>query len=133
MAPPHLIKHTNAIENIQKFALRICSKKWNYNYREQLDLYKLPALEDCRLFLSLSTSFKIVNGLVFFPSDHLPAPSLSLRCGHGHQYIVPHSRTNHSKYSFMPSCIRIWNNLPSDSVNCRSCTSFKHNTLPFFL
>ncbi len=27
---PHLAKHTNAIENVQKFALRICSKKWNY-------------------------------------------------------------------------------------------------------
>ena len=42
---PHLVKHTNAIENVQKFALRICSRKWNYSYRELLDLFQLPTLE----------------------------------------------------------------------------------------
>ena len=131
---PHLVKHTNAIENVQKFALRICSRKWNYSYRELLDLFQLPTLENRRLFLSLSTFFKIVYNLTFFPPHHLPAhcPSSSLRHSHHFQYYIPHTHTNQFKHSFMPTCISLWNNLPLESVSCTTYSSFKSYTVPLF-
>ncbi len=58
----------NILENVQKFVLRNCSKKWNYSYWELLDLFQLPTLENRRLFLSLSTIFKSVYNFTFFPT-----------------------------------------------------------------
>ena len=71
---PHLIKDTLALENVQKLALRICSKQWQMSYYDLLDRFKLPTLENRRLFLSLCTFFKIIHS--FFPSALIP-PHLS--------------------------------------------------------
>ena len=35
---PHLIKDKNALESVQKFGLRICSRKWTASYQELLDI-----------------------------------------------------------------------------------------------
>ena len=65
---PHLIKDILALENVQKLALRICSKQWqmSYSYYDLLDRFKLPTLENRRLFLSLCTFFKITHNISFF-------------------------------------------------------------------
>ena len=68
---PYLSKDIQAIENVQKFSLRICSKKWNLSYWELLDMFQLPSLENRRLYLSLSTFYKIIYNLVSFPPHHL--------------------------------------------------------------
>ena len=47
---PHLYKDISSLENIQKFALRVCCKNWNMGYSELLDLCKVPSLENRRLF-----------------------------------------------------------------------------------
>ena len=47
---PYLNKHRIVLENIQKLALRICSKKWSYSYCELLNLIHSPTLETCRLY-----------------------------------------------------------------------------------
>ena len=69
---PHLIKDTLALENVQKLALRICSKQWQMSYFDLLDRFKLPTLENRRLFLSLCTFFKIIHNISFFPSALIP-------------------------------------------------------------
>ena len=60
---PYLSKDTQALENVQKFALRICSNNWQANYHDLLEHYNLPTLENRRLYLSLCTFFKIVHKL----------------------------------------------------------------------
>jgi len=55
-----------------------------------LDTLDLPSLENRRLYLSLSTFFKIIRNLIYFPSNFHPSPvSSSLRCNHAHQYCIP--------------------------------------------
>ena len=66
-----------ALENVQKFALRFCFKKWSSSYQDLLHLSKLQSLQDHRSFLSLTTApFKIIQNIVifhqiFFPLSHL--------------------------------------------------------------
>ncbi len=69
-------------------------------YQELLDLFQLPSLENQRLFLSLSTFFKIIHNLIYFPTNQLPTPLSSLRYNHAHQYSIPFSHTNHFKNPF---------------------------------
>ena len=57
---PYLSKDIQAIENVQRFALRICSKKWNLSYWELLDMFQLPYLENGRFGLSLLIFYKII-------------------------------------------------------------------------
>ncbi len=46
------------------------------SYQKLLDLFQLPSLENRRLFLSLSTFFKLIHNLIYFPTNHHPTPCL---------------------------------------------------------
>ena len=50
---PHLATDTAALEKVQKFALRICSRSWSSSYGDLLELFKLQSLEHRRIYLSL--------------------------------------------------------------------------------
>jgi len=49
---PHPLKDINSLENVQKFALRVCCKNWNMGYSEFLDLCSVPSLENLLFPLS---------------------------------------------------------------------------------
>ena len=125
---------THTLEKVQQFGLRNCTRHWNSSYQDLLDIFQLPSLENRRLFLSLSTFFKIIHNLIYFPVNSHPTPlSSSLRCNHDQQYSIPFARTNHFKYSFLPNSISLWNNLPLEAANCTTLPMFKYYTLPLFL
>ena len=42
---PHLIKHTELLEKVQKFALKVCTKSWNSSYSSLLSQTDLPRLD----------------------------------------------------------------------------------------
>ena len=131
---PYTAKDTHTLEKVQQFGLRICTRHWNSSYQDLLDIFQLPSLENRRLFLSLSTFFKIIHNLIYFPVNFHPTPlSSSLRCNHDQQYSIPFAHTNHFKYSFLPNSISVWNNLPLEAVNCTTLPMFKYYTLPLFL
>ena len=100
---PHLIKDIQALENVQKFALRICSKQWQMSYPDLLNHFKIPTLENCRLFLSLCTFFKIVNKINYFPPALIPPHTpLSVLCSSNpYNYSVSFSRTTRYSNSFI--------------------------------
>ena len=130
---PHLAKDTNALENVQKFGLRVCSQQWTTSYQELLELFHLPSLENRRLFMSLSTFFKIIHNLVYFPTMYHPTPlSSSPRFGHNVQFRVPLAHTNSLKFSFLPNITTLWNHLPAHAVNCTTLPTFKHYIAPLF-
>ena len=53
--------------------------------------------------------FKLIHGLVAIPSITL-TPMASR--GHSHRYYIPPVRTETYLHSFLPSAIKLWNNLP---------------------
>ena len=129
---PHLAKDINQLEDIQKFALKICTKRWNHNYHDLLQKANLPALVNRRNYLKLCSLFKIVNGLCFFPSD-----IITERVSYFHTgpplLFCPFARTNSYKFSFIPSSVSLWNNLPTDALSSQSFSTFKSYISPLFL
>ena len=115
---PHFIKDTLALENVQKLALRICSKQWQMSYYDLLDRFKLPTLENCCLFLYLCTFSKIIHNISFFPSALIPPhlSSSSLRSSNCNKYLISFARTEQSANSFILRTIKLWNNLPGRGI-----------------
>ena len=132
---PHLIKDIQALENVQKFALRICSKQWQMSYPDLLNHFKIPTLENRRLFLSLCTFFKIVNKINYFPPALIPphTPLSVLRSSNPYNYSVSFSRTTRYSNSFILRTTKLWNNLPVDIKSCTNFRKFKNLISSLFL
>ena len=64
---PYLQQNINTLEDVQRFALRMCYNHWDQAYSQLLQLFNIPSLSECRLYLDLCTMFKIVHGLFEFP------------------------------------------------------------------
>ena len=65
---PHLKKDIQVLENVQKFALRVCSKSWSSDYATLLDTLSMPTLSDRRETLKLCLLFNILTGKVIYSS-----------------------------------------------------------------
>ena len=75
---PHLTKDINCLEKVQKFALKICSKHYHEPYQNLLEYYKIPSLQNRRLFLCLCTFHSFVNGLVYLPNETFLPPAVTV-------------------------------------------------------
>jgi hypothetical protein len=64
---PYHKTEIEAIESVQKFALRMCLKSWSTDYEQLLLESTLPSLKVRRSALSLSHLYKIVNKLTHYP------------------------------------------------------------------
>ena len=132
---PHLTKDINNLEKVQKFALRICSKRYHDSYESLLDLLEIPTLRNRRLYVTLCTFYKIINELVYFPwFSIMPLPSSSIRHCHPHCFKT-FARCNGLKYSFVLSAVHLWNNLPLEAVSSADLRAFKFRIYvsPLFL
>ena len=65
---PPLFKDQEALESVQKFALRLCCKKWSAAYLQLLDSTGLTTLSAERKIAKLCFLYKIVNNLTSFPA-----------------------------------------------------------------
>ena len=67
---PHLVKDKKAIEDVQKFALKVITSKWDSSaiMNELLELVGLQPLEERLLENKLGLLFKIVHNLYFYHS-----------------------------------------------------------------
>ena len=129
---PHLIKDTTKLENVQKFALKMCLKKWDVGYQELLDLSQLPTLENRRLYLKLCTLYKIIHGYFYFPPNVF-IPQVSRHSSSLPLVHMPRARTNAFQSSFVPSSISVWNHLPHEALTAPSINSFNSFAAPLFL
>ena len=68
---PYLIKDIAKLESVQKFALKLCSKQWDMDYQDLIELMQLPTLENRRLYLKLCTLYKIIHGHFYLPSEYI--------------------------------------------------------------
>ena len=70
--------------------------------------------------------FKIINGMVDItaPPGTMEPAYRSTR-GHQKKYQIPRCNTDVYKFSFFPSAIRCWNNLPPETVDIPSLPAFK--------
>ena len=119
---PYTNKDSQLLEDVQKFACKVCLKQWNLDYHSMLCLLGLPPLTIRHKYLKLVTMYNIISGNMYFPSGHFvyyTSPYPTRNCN----FIRPFSRLNYMYHSFVPSVISLWNNLPqsvklSSSVYC---------------
>ena len=124
----------NKLEDIQKFACKIATSRWDLGYQELLELTDIPSLATRRLHLKLCTLYKIVYGLCYFPPDiFVPRVSYSQRTSHCLSFHQPHAYTSSLQYSFVPHTISLWNSLPWPTVSAPSLPVFKNKLILCFL
>ena len=127
---PYLIKDIAKLESVQKFALKLCSKQWDMDYQDLIELMQLPTLENRRLYLKLCTLYKIIHDHFYFPQN-IFLPKLT-RCALPYQLQQIYARTNAFQSSFVNS-VSLWNNLPQEALHAQTIHSFKSFIASLFL
>ena len=121
-------KDVAMLENVQKFALRICTKSWNTSYEDLLSASSLPKLSLRRHKLRLLHLYKIYHQLTFFPS----APVIPRQVRYNSRSINSkalnpiQTKSKQTYYSFFPRTITEWNSLPNDIVSKTTSVSFSN-------
>ena len=106
----HLKKDIQALENVQKFTLRVCSKSWSSDYATLLDTLSMPTLSDRRETLKLCLLFNILTGRVIYPSCPITIKNspYTTRCSNTLQLVPPPppppvpAPTNTNTHSYHP-------------------------------
>jgi len=80
-----------------------------------------PTLEQRRRYFKLLMFFKLIYGLIEVPSIALT----SCTCGHCYRYHTPPVRTEAYLHSFLPSAVKLWNNLPQSLIEIDNINDFK--------
>jgi len=122
---PHHLSDINSLENVQKFALRVCCKQWDTAYSELLSWSSVPSLENRQLYLKLYHLFKIVNNICYFPPG-IVVPNTSLSHSSRSVLLQQHfCRTTSFRQSFVPDSVHTWNCCSKAVVMAPSLNSFK--------
>ena len=85
----HLVKDVKLIDDVQNFALRVCSKSWNSNYESLLSYCRVPTLSNRRKVLKLCLLFNMTGRVVYpnkpferaiahYPNRHANTTKLSV-------------------------------------------------------
>ena len=115
---PYFIKDLKLLEDVQKFACKVCLKNWNMPYDEMLDTLNMPKLEQRRKGLKLYFMHKLVQT---DSSEIVPLVPRSCcyttRFTHSKQLCNLSGHSAQYLNSFFPNTINLWNNLSSDVVS----------------
>jgi len=112
----HMHKDIKLLENVEKFAFRMITKRWDCGYQELLDMVALPS-QETRLQSSLCMLHKIDHNLCYFPSHIItPRPNVSQSTDRRLLLHQPFACTNTFMHSFVPRSVRVWNSLPEQIV-----------------
>jgi hypothetical protein len=131
---PHTQANINKVESIQRRAARFVTN----NLEPVLQHYyktstgppyntDWPTLQHRRQLAKLIMMYCITYHLIEIPSITYLIPSRSGTRGHNIRYLQPSTRVLAYQYSFFPSTIRLWNNLPQTLVSSGSIDIFRHS------
>ena len=109
---PYRIKDIEKLERFQKFALKICRKKWDLDYSSLLLMSNLPTLASRRKYFRLCTMFKIVNDCLHFNQNLFTLRATPYMSTSSHVYEIPFCRTNAYMNSFVSKTCSDRNLLP---------------------
>ena len=125
---PHTLQNIQKIENVQRRAVRWV--KHNYSQYDSVNSMQQElgwqTLHDRRYDTKLIIFFKIIQGLVAVPlPSYIERPTRFTLHMHLLSYRQIHTTANYYKFSFFPSAIVMWNNLPATTVFHPDLEGFK--------
>jgi hypothetical protein len=131
---PHLRKHINMIEQVQRRATRLIPDIRHLSYPERLQYLELPTLNFRRLRADLIQCFKLVHGInhlsdesfcnICPPKPMLQASMATTSRGHSKKLQVQFV-TGHRYHFFSNRVTAAWNSLREDTVTAPSVQNFK--------
>ena len=123
---PHLKKHINKLERVQRMATKMIPDLRELTYAERLEKLQLPTLYERRERGDQIAMFRNVKGLEKLDRQDLFV--LDDGRTRGHEYKLRKSRclNDHKKFSFPNRSINIWNDLEEEVVNAKSINMFKN-------
>ena len=113
---------------VQHKAARYINKdyKWTSSVTAMLQDLNWDTLETRRNKLKLTLMYKVVNGTVDIEvKDYLTRPARDTRKKHKHKFSTIGASKDPFKFSFFPSTVPSWNNLPAVVAEAPSLASFK--------
>ena len=126
---PHLKCIIKDMEKVQKFALKVCLKQWDYSisYLELLKRAELPTLGQRRALASLHHLFKIMYNISYY-EDTPKKRQLTYNTRYVNNLsLTPVScRTSVHNNSFFPRTIELWNRIMANrELIISTCTPLK--------
>ena len=119
---PYTTSNIKKLDSVQRKAARFVTGDYGQmsSVTSMLDSLDWPPLQRRRSELKVVLFYKILNNEVdiALPLDKAPRET-------GHKFMVPQSRTNSHLYSYFPSTVRVWNNLPSVVASAETSEGFK--------
>ena len=118
------------LEKVQRRAARFVKHDYGFTTSVSALINGLnwPSLEERRHQSQLLLLYKILHNHATIPIiDFLPNTSTAIhtRSHHDTKLYTPTPRTDIFKYSYFPSVIRLWNNLPQNIIDSSTVTEFK--------
>jgi len=129
---PSTNKNRHLLEDVQKFACRVCLKRWDLDYDSMLQLLSIPPLTIRCEYLKLTTMYNIIHGHSHFPSGLFAHSNFPYSSNRSLNFTRPFAHTNYLYHSFVPSVIGLWNNLPPSLKAMPSISTFKRSLLYHF-
>ncbi|MCG8035359.1 MAG: hypothetical protein JAZ03_24705 [Candidatus Thiodiazotropha taylori] len=124
---PHTTTCIQQLEAVQRRAARFVNGDYHTKSSTSKMIQNLgwPSLQQRRQDAKLVMVYRITHGLVDIPASRFFHPTSSSTRGHPLRYMVPFCRTDVFLYSFFPSGIRLWNQLPESVVMSETLEDFK--------
>ena len=132
---PHTQKNIQLIESVQRRAARFVANDYSSSISNLLSDLGWKPLSHRRNELRLLVFYKIIQHLVDINTDSLliPKSSIHITRSHDMRFLQPSTRINAYLYSFFPSTIKLWNQLPSKVTHLTNFTDFKDNIAGLYL
>ena len=77
---PHPSSSIQQIEAVQKFACKVCLKRWDMDYDSMMEHLNISPLSVHRQYLKLTTMHNIISGHFYFPSHIFIPNNYSYSC-----------------------------------------------------
>ena len=124
---PHLRKHINSVENVQRRATRLIPGYSKLSYEERLCKLNLPSLAYRQTWGDMIEAYKIATNK-YDPDVSQNLLRFNPRISRSHQFKLQktYSRTNLRKHSFFNRIVETWNSLPESVITARTLHSFEH-------
>jgi len=123
---PYHVNQISKLESVQRrFTKRIAGLRY-MPYVERLKKLQLQMLETRRLRNDLLFTYKVLFGLASVDwSSMFSFNSASITRGHAYKLFGKTSRVHNRHLFFCNRVVNVWNNLPANDVNFKSCRAFK--------
>ena len=126
---PYTKRDIDMIERTQRQAARFVTSNYSRyaSVTQMLTDLNWPTLARCRDELKAIMMFKIINHLVDIPVNPFLTSISTVHSTRGHnmRFMQPMTRIDSYMYSFFPSAIKIWNDLPQNVIDSNDIDQFK--------